>query len=196
MPGDKRWVINELARLDRLGLRQIDLLDLAVLSPKAVETRLREADVVYASGGDVCHLARSVLARDLVALFDELLAEKVYVGVSAGSMIFSRHLNPYTAAMFAEDDDPTGVAPPFGYFDWFLVPHWRSDFAPERDDEWAERIEREVDFPLYFIDDETAVQVRSDGASHADPVVDVISEGRWRLLGSWRCRPHRCLAVA
>ena len=34
VPGDKRWVITDLARLDEPGLRQIDVLDLAVLSPR------------------------------------------------------------------------------------------------------------------------------------------------------------------
>ena len=121
IPGDKRWVVNELARLDELRLRQIDLLDLAVPSPN-VEARLREADVVYVLGGDVYHLARTILDKDLGELLEELLAEKVYV---------------------------------FGLFDWYVACHWHSDFLPERDDE----------------------------TSGGGPVVDVVSEGRWRLLG-------------
>jgi dipeptidase E len=184
VPGDKRWVINELARLDNLGFRQIDLLDLAVPSP-SVETRLHEADVVYALGGDLYHLARTILDRNLVGLFEELLAEKVYVGVSAGSMIFTRHLGTDTWAMFRDyDDDPAGVTPPFGFFDWYVVPHWHSDFIPERNDEFVDRIGREADFPVYFIDDDTAVQVRVDDTSGGDPVIDIVSEGRWRLLES------------
>ena len=35
---------------------------------------------------------------------------------------------------------------------------------------------------VYFIDDDTAVQVRDAGTSGTDPVIDVVSEGRWRLL--------------
>jgi hypothetical protein len=36
---------------------------------------------------------------------------------------------------------------------------------------------------VYFIDDDTALRVCA-GAPGADPVIDVVSEGRWRLLGN------------
>ncbi|KKD01890.1 peptidase S51 dipeptidase E, partial [Streptomyces sp. WM6386] len=42
------------------------------------------------------------------------------------------------------------------------------------DDAWADRIAARADFPIYFIDDETAVRVRAGK-------MDVISEGRWRF---------------
>jgi dipeptidase E len=183
VPGDKRWLIKDLVKLDELCFRQIDILDLAAVSPGSVETRLREADVVYVEGGDAYHLARTILDRNLVELFNELLADKVYVGVSAGSMIFTKHLDAPTAELFAEEDDPSGVEPPFGFFDWYLKPHLHSDFTPERTDEWAERIGQEVRFPVYFIDDDTAVQVRACDTSGGEPIISVVSEGRWRLLG-------------
>jgi dipeptidase E len=184
VPGDKRWVIKDLALLDELGFRQIDILDLAVPSPEAVAARLREADVIYVEGGDQYHLARTLLRRHLVELFEELLADRVYVGASAGSMIFSRHLGARTAMLFGDEEDTTGVAPPFGLFDWYVQPHWHSAFKPERDDPWAERIAGAAGFPVYVLDDDSAVRVRGDGAPGVDPVVDVVSEGRWRLVGS------------
>ena len=68
----------------------------------------------------------------------------------------------------------TTVESPFGLFDWYLKPHLYSPGFPERDDAWADDIAGRADFPIYFIDDDTAVRV-------VDGVVDVVSEGRWRL---------------
>jgi dipeptidase E len=103
----------------------------------------------------------------------------VYVGVSAGSMIFSQHLTEHSADVIGDTADlhvlgATTVEPPFGLFDWYLKPHLYSPGFPERDDAWADRIAGRAGFPIYFIDDETAVRVSGDK-------VDVVSEGRWRF---------------
>jgi dipeptidase E len=141
---------------------------------------LRRSDVVYVGGGNHYHLARSITANDLAAEFLEALESRVYVGLSAGSMIFSRNLTEHSADVIGDTAGlhvlgATTVQPPFGLFDWYLKPHLYSPDFPERDDAWADRIVEQADFPIYFIDDETAVRVRDDR-------IDVISEGRWRYL--------------
>jgi dipeptidase E len=67
--GDHGWFVEELTRLHGLGWRELDIVELNGLPPQAVLARLPHADVT-----------------------------KVYVGVSAGSMIFSQHLSGPTAA--------------------------------------------------------------------------------------------------
>jgi dipeptidase E len=141
--------------------------------------RLLHADVIYVEGGNHYHLARSLTGNDLVGGFLEALESRVYVGVSAGSMIFSRNLTEHSADVIGDAADlhvlgATTVEPPFGLFDWYLKPHLYSPDFPERTDAWADRIAARADFPVYFIDDETAVRV-------SDDEVEVISEGRWRL---------------
>ena len=56
----------------------------------------------------------------------------------------------------------TTLDPPFGLFDWYLKPHLYSPDFPERGDAWADRIAARADFPIYFIDDETAIRVNGD----------------------------------
>ena len=51
--------------------------------------------------------------------------------------------------------------------------HYKPEF-PERDDAWADRIAAQANFPVYFIDDETAIRVNGDQT-------DILSEGRWRF---------------
>ena len=80
------------------------------LPKKEIVERLLTADVIYAIGGSVYHLARSIEKNDLTDDFNKLLEEKVYVGSSAGSMIFSRHLNRRSADVFDETNDPYVLA--------------------------------------------------------------------------------------
>lgn len=179
-PGDHSWLVADLNRLYGLGWRQFDVLELNGLPPQVVLDRLRHADVVYVEGGNHYHLARSITENGLAEGFLEALESRVYVGVSAGSMIFSKRLDERSAEVIGDAEDlhllgATTLRPPFGLFDWYLKPHLYSPDFPERDDEWAEAIAAKADFPIYFIDDATAVRVDGDA-------VDVLSEGRWRSL--------------
>jgi dipeptidase E len=179
-PGDHSWLVADLNRLYELGWRQFDVLELNGLPKQLVLDRLRHADVVYVEGGNHYHLARSLTENGLAEGFLEALESRVYVGVSAGSMIFSKRLDERSAEVIGDAEDlhvlgAKTVRPPFGLFDWYLKPHLYSPDFPERDDAWAEAIAAKADFPIYFIDDATAVRVDGDE-------VDVLSEGRWRSL--------------
>jgi len=178
-PGDHGWLLADLARVHGLGWREFDVLELNGLPRRMVLDRLRRADVVHVGGGNHYHLARSITGNDLADGFREALESRVYVGLSAGSMIFSRHLTEGSADVIGDAADlhvlgATTVQPPFGLFDWYLKPHLYSPDFPERDDAWADRIAARAGFPIYFIDDETAVRVRGD-------TTDVVSTGRWRF---------------
>lgn len=177
--GDHGWFVTDLSRLHGLGWREFDILELNGLPQQMVLDRLLHADVVYVEGGSHYHLARSITGNDLANGFLEALESRVYVGVSAGSMIFSRNLTEHSADVIGDAADlhilgATTVEPPFGLFDWYLKPHLYSPDFPERDDAWADRIVERADFPIYFIDDDTAIRV-------SDDKMDVISEGRWRF---------------
>ncbi|MFE2886912.1 Type 1 glutamine amidotransferase-like domain-containing protein [Streptomyces graminifolii] len=178
-PGDHGWVVEDMNRLYGLHWREFDILELNGLPRQLVVDRLLHADVIYAEGGNPYHLARSITANGLTDVFLEVLESRVYVGASAGSMILSRHLTRHSADIFEDATDlralgVTTLEPPFGLFDWYLKPHLDSPYFHERDDAWADRIAARADFPIYFIDDETAVRVK-------DGKVDVVSEGRWRF---------------
>ncbi|MFI5914498.1 Type 1 glutamine amidotransferase-like domain-containing protein [Dactylosporangium sp. NPDC051541] len=178
-PGDHGWVLDDMTRVRALGWREFDILELNGLPPELVRARLRHADVIYVSGGNHYHLARSITRNDLAAAFLEALETRVYVGLSAGSMLFSRNLNEHGADVLGDAADlhllgATTVEPPFARFDWYLKPHLYSPDFPDRDDTWADTIAARADFPIYFIDDDTAIRVDGDH-------LDVVSEGRWRL---------------
>ena len=178
-PGDHSWFVADLNRLYRLGWREFDILELNGLPRQMVLDRLLHADVIYVEGGSHYHLARSITGNGLADGLLHALEDRVYVGVSAGSMIFSRNLDEHSAEVLGDAADlhvlgATTLDPPLGLFDWYLKPHLYSPDFPERGDAWADRIAARADFPIYFIDDETAIRVDDDE-------MDVISEGRWRF---------------
>ena len=180
--GDHGWFVEELSRLHGLGWREFDIVELNGLPPQAVLARLRHADVLYAEGGNHYHLANSIIANGLAEEMAAIVEAKVYVGVSAGSMIFSRNLSERTGVAFREQDDlrilgETRARSPFGLFDWYLKPHLNSPSFPGRTLAWFEKAAAKVDFPVYALDDDSAVRVRGDG-------IDVVSSGQWRLLNA------------
>ena len=177
--GDHGWFVADLNRLHGLGWHEFDILELNGLPREMVLGLLQHADVIYVEGGSHYHLARSISGNGLAEGLLEALEHRVYVGVSAGSMIFSRHLDERSASIFGDVADlhvlgATTLEPPLGLFDWYLKPHLYSADFPERGDAWADRIAAQADFPVYFIDDETAIRVDGDET-------DVVSEGRWRF---------------
>jgi dipeptidase E len=181
-PGDHGWFIEDLNLLRGLRWREFDILELNGLPGQMVRERMRHADVIYAEGGNHYHLANSIAANGLAAELEGILEEKVYVGVSAGSMIFSRNLSKRTGEAFDEQDDlrilgETEARSPVGLFDWYLKPHLNSRSFPNRTRAWFDKAAAKLDCPIYAIDDDSAVRVRGDE-------VDVVSAGQWYLLNA------------
>jgi dipeptidase E len=176
--GEHSWFVKEMNQVFNMGWKEFHIVPLNGLPKSVIIERLKTADVIYAIGGSVYHLARSIEVNGLAEAFKKLLEEKVYVGSSAGSMIFSRHLNRRSADVFDETKDLTmlgteTIASPFNYFDWYIKPHLYSKEFPERTDAWIEQKASHFGFKIYAIDDQTAVQV-------IDGKVDFITEGKWR----------------
>lgn len=180
--GDHGWFVDDLSRLRGLGWRELDILELNGLPGPMVLGRLQHADVIYAEGGNHYHLANSIIVNGFAAEMAAIVESKVYVGVSAGSMIFSRNLSEKTGEAFGEHEDllilgETRPRSPFGLFDWYLKPHLNSPDFPDRTPAWFELAAAKLDFPVYALDDDSAVRVRGSET-------DVVSDGAWRLFNS------------
>lgn len=183
VPGDKGWLLDDLARMRALGWSELDLVDLHTLPAAGVAARLRAADVVYVNGGNQYNVTAAIERQGLVDVFEEILRTKVYVGLSAGSMILSRRLADGVAVFGDEDDvDAVGLAEvtsPLGRFDWYLKPHLDAPHSPERTEAWARARAAEAAFPIWFLDDESALLVRGESGQET---VEPVGEGRALLL--------------
>jgi len=72
-----------------LGWREFDILEPNGFPRQMVLDRLLHAEVIYVEGGNHYHLARSITGNGLADGFLKALEDRVYVGVSAGSMILA-----------------------------------------------------------------------------------------------------------
>jgi dipeptidase E len=156
-----------------LGWKSLGVLELTALPSIKKEywiAAVREADTLLVQGGDVWYLCRWMRESGLADLLPSL-HEKVYVGISAGSMV--------TAPIFGETYDnlnkPFVIDKGLGLVDFALLPHVDHKDHPESSTANVERMAAEVPVPTYAIDDETAIKV-------VDGTVEVVSEGHWKLF--------------
>lgn len=175
--GDKSRLVENLEHLRSLGWAEFDVLSLFAGPAALVESRLQAADVILGYGGSNIWLAHAWQTTGLDAVLRRLLDEKVYVGWSAGSMIFSRL---HAAAVEAlEDDEPevfevADVAPAVPLLDWFVLCHLGASYSPHLTPEWAADCARRMGGPLWVLDDDSALLVRDPAG---EP--EVVSSGRW-----------------
>jgi dipeptidase E len=156
-----------------LGWKSLGVLELTALPSIKKEywiAAVQEADALLVWGGDVLYLCRWMQESGL-ADFLPSLREKVYVGVSAGSMVTA----PIFGETYNDPHKPFVIDKGLGLVDFALLPHVDHADHPESSMAKVERMAAEVRVPLYAMDDQTAIKV-------VDGVLEVISEGHWKLF--------------
>jgi dipeptidase E len=155
-----------------LGWKSLGVLELTAL-PSLDEERwvpkVQETDVLLVDGGDAAYLCHWMRASGLADLLPSL-RETVWVGLSAGSMV----MTPRIGEDFVTWHSPAGDTT-LGMVDFSIFPHLENPDLPLNTMANAELWAAEIANPAYAIDDETAIRV-------VDGAVDVVSEGKWKLL--------------
>ncbi|MEV7246515.1 Type 1 glutamine amidotransferase-like domain-containing protein [Streptomyces sp. NPDC093248] len=154
-----------------LGWKSLGVLELTALPSIGAERWVpwvQEADVLLVNGGDALYLAHWMRQSGLADLLPSL-SEKVWVGLSAGSMAMAPRIGDY----FVEWTAPTGDDSALGVVDFSIFPHVDHVDLPENTMAEAEKWAASLPNPAYAIDDDTAITV-------VDGAVEVISEGKWR----------------
>lgn len=85
--GDKRWFTEELERLTHIIGGSIDFVDLQAHSLSDIESQLAPADMIFCFGGNTDYLANIFIETGFDKILPKILAEKVWVGSSAGSCV-------------------------------------------------------------------------------------------------------------
>lgn len=175
--GDKSKLLENLGVLHDMGWAEFDVLSLSAGPRHLVAERLRSADVVLGYGGSNIWQAHVWQQTGLTDVLQEIVEQKVYVGWSAGSMIFSQlHA---AASVALEDDEPevfevADVRPALPLFDWFVLCHLGADYLPDHGDDRALRTAPLFGGPVWFLDDESALLLRDPSS---DP--EIVSSGHW-----------------
>ena len=154
-----------------LGWKSLGILELTVLPTIKREVwlgRLQETDALLVGGGDCQYLAYWMRESGLAELLPSLLEKMVYVGLSAGSMVMTRH-----GSTFGHHLLPAETPKSLGLLDFAILPHLDYAAFPENSMANLEKLAATLPMPSYAIDDETAIQV-------VDGDIEVISEGHWK----------------
>jgi dipeptidase E len=172
--GDKSWMIDDLVNCKKLGFKVIDIVDISAIPKELWLPRLQAADVLLVEGGDASYLMYWFEKSGLKELLPKMLETKVYVGISAGSMIMGSGLDSsmveelyLEAVMHSEEDDGMGI------IDALIRPHLNSLDYPKMNLDYMEKMSKEFPDTFYAIDDNTAIKV-------VDGKMEVVSEGVWK----------------
>lgn len=171
--GDKWWLISDLNKCRELGFKEVDIVDIAAVPREVWKPRLENADVIMIGGGNTSYLMSQIRKSGLDKELPELLKSRVYVGISAGSMVVSPNLKEKEMQRLFEEPIVDGADNEgLGLVDFLIVPHMNSPFFP-RAAELIDEVAKDINISLYSIDDQTAVKV-------VEGKVEVISDGKWK----------------
>ena len=118
------YVASGKKALEKLGLK-VDTLEISTAEPEEINTKLRNNDLIYVTGGNTFFLLQELKrtgADKIIA--EEVNAGKVYIGESAGAVITSPNVEYATAmdsvkkAPNLENFDALGLVP------FYTVPHY------------------------------------------------------------------------
>lgn len=172
--GDKGWFINDLYNIKKQDFKFIDIVDISALPQDVWEPRIENVDVLFFSGGNTSHLMYWIKESGLMDMLPRLLKTKIYVGVSAGSIV----ANPTIA--LSSDDKKIYYEESFGYkseealhlVDVYTKLHFKPmDFSEARKEQF-EKIAKETSLPVYALDNQSALKI-------IDGNIEVITEGEY-----------------
>ncbi|OGD94594.1 hypothetical protein A2697_04980 [Candidatus Curtissbacteria bacterium RIFCSPHIGHO2_01_FULL_41_44] len=174
--GDKCWLIDDLTNCKKLGFKMIDIVDISAIAKELWEPRLSAADVLMFGGGNTFHLIYWIRKSGLEKLLPRLLKQRVYVGISAVSMVTSKRiLLSESKKLYYEDlkghQDERGL----GFVSFQIRPHLNNSFFPNVKEEILKEQAKKIPEQIYALDDEMAIKVE-------DKNIEVVGEGKYLLL--------------
>ncbi len=172
---DKTWFIKNLDEFKEQNYKTIDIVDISALPKEIWQPRLESADVLFFSGGNSAHLMRWIEESGLKKILPELLKTRIWVGISAGSIVVSPTLavSNKDKAILYEKEFGLKVNNGLGFIDFYIRPHLNT--KPHSSKEVLEKIAKEVPQTIYGLDDQMAIKV-------VDGKVEVIGEGDYLVF--------------
>ena len=179
--GDMRWFCDELDRVTTVLGGNIEFVDLQAHDLGYIRERIDLADMIFCFGGNTDYLANVFIETGFDKILPEILAEKVWVGSSAGSCVMChKEADEIQDAIYKE----RRMADHFmDYVPIVFLPHLHGHYKFDR----AEVLEasKATDLPIYAASDNCALKVVDDN----EPIIlgtdyivarvgEIIAEGK------------------
>ena len=170
--GDKDWFIDDLIHIKEQGFKSVAIADISAVSRDIWLPQFEDADVLFFEGGNTYHLMDWINKSGLLQILPGLLKEKVYVGLSAGSMVTGPDLNiRLNKVIYGEDAEKESMKG-LGFVDFYFLPHLNSPYFPVRKDGPVKEAMKGISRKTYVLDDQSALKV-------IDGKVEIVSEGKY-----------------
>ncbi len=169
---DKSWFINDLIKLKSLNFKSIEITDISAVNKNIWLESFKRADVLFFEWWNAYYLMEQINKSWLKEEIWELLKNKVYLWVSAWSMIASPDLK---LKLFKEINSETENKniDCLNLVDFYFLPHLNSKYFSERTVKNLEKVLKNIDSKIYFLDDKSAIKIDWDK-------LEIISE--WEVL--------------
>lgn len=172
--GDKTWLVEDLNNFRLLGFSSFDIADISAVSEDIWLPSIENADVLVFGGGNTNYLLEWLDKTGLKNKLPQLLKSKVYIGISAGSMVTAKNISLSSAGiLYYEQTGKFRDTQGLGFVDFEIRPHLNSQWFPKVKIKYLEKLSEKTTKTIYAIDDQTAIMVVNDKVS-------VISEGNWK----------------
>lgn len=174
--GDKGWFIDDLINLKKQGFKSINIADISAVPENIWRPQFEKTDILFFEGGDEYNLMEWINKSSLAKLLPKFLKTKVYVGLSAGSMVTNPDLAlEISQTLYGEDLDRTESMLGLNYVNFYFIPHLNSPHFPKLIEKNIRKMAKGTPKKVYAMDDQSALKV-------VDGKVEVISEGKWFVV--------------
>lgn len=153
--GDHRWFAEELTRLTTVLGGNIEFVDLQAHDMDYVKQRIDAADMVFCFGGNTDYLANTFIKTGFDKILPQVLAEKVWVGSSAGSCVLChKEADEIQDAIYKEKREADRF---MEYVPIIFLPHLHGFFKFDKPE--VKRASELTDLPVYALSDDAALKV-------------------------------------
>lgn len=169
------WLENDINNFKKLHFKSFDVVDISEVSKEQWLPIFENADILVFGGGSTEYLREHLKKSGLSELLPKMLEKKVYVGISAGSMVTAKKVSlPSENLLYYEKyGNVKKIIDGLGYVNFEIRPHLNSEYFPKVRIDFLEKLASDTKISFYAIDDNTAVKV-------VDEKVEIVSEGSWK----------------
>lgn len=173
--GDKTWVIDDLIDFKKRNFKSIDILDISAVSKEVWTDRLISADVISFGGGNEQYLAKVFKELGVKEFLLSILEDKVYMGISAGSMVAGKYLpHSLLRVIYPEENFGETLEKPMELYNFSYIPHLNSPWFSNSRKETLDSLESEFTSSVYATDDHTAISI-------VDGKITIVGDGEYYI---------------
>ncbi len=163
--GNKDWFIRQLTNLQKYGFEWIDVVDIALPEVEWRE-RLKSVDIIFVCGGNTFYLLEQMRKTGFDTWLKDNLDTKVYVGISAGSIVATPTIAVAGIGDADENRNQLTDLSGLNLVSFEISPHTNDDLKHEVNRDYKKTTQNE----LFGLDNESALKVENG-------TVEIITEG-------------------